>query len=369
MKIAFVPADYLGCGYVRCVQVGFALQERGYSVAFSAHTKSPAFDWADIVVLQRQHLETSLDLLRELKGNGKIVLHDIDDSFHFIPESNPNAQHFNSGRKNTKIFEQICREADALILSTPSLQEFYQRFNPRAYLCYNAIDDKQAEKHVPTITGQPKREGQIRIGYAGSGTHHADFSLVLPSLLRVMNEHPEVRIIFVGADMRAMIPLALRHRAEFTGQTADARDPSPQQLRDKSSLATPRYYDLIAKSDFDIGIAPLESTRFNSDKSYLKAMEMGFLGIPLIASRHTPYRQYQASSDDIVCLLVDGPKEWHKALVSLITSSERRAALAESNLEYVHREHLISKKIEQWDIALQEIVRLKNLQIREKMAV
>jgi glycosyltransferase involved in cell wall biosynthesis len=147
------------------------------------------------------------------------------------------------------------------------------------------------------------------------------------------------------------------------GRTLDGKNAS------RNNLATHKYYDLIRKSDFDIMIAPIESNTFNACKSYLKLEEAGMHCVPIVGSNFGEYRRYQKEAPEPVCVLADGVKEWYRALVSLITSPERRAALATANLAYVRREHLISKKIVQWEHALQDVVRLRGLRKSEILAV
>ena len=397
MKIAIAPCDFNGCGYYRSVMPGHELYRRGHSVAFVDKESASIAMQSDVLIVQRQYTQSALDAIREARSRGVLVLMELDDSFHVLPPHNPNASSFGTGKPFTIMVEKICREVDALIVSTPRLQHEYERFNSNNYLACNAIEDSQLEKYATDITGLPKREGQIRISFAGSDTHRGDFQMIVPALMRILGEYPEVRIVFVGADMRNFFPFAIRHRTEYAGATAngglgtagtamafeggtpdwidvvmdDYRFGRTLDGRNavRTNLSTHKYYDLIRKSDFDIMIAPIESNTFNACKSYLKLEEAGMHCVPIVASNFGEYRRYAQEATEPVCILADGVKEWYHALVSLITSSERRAALATANLAYVRSEHLISKKIVQWEDALQDVVRLRDSRKGEMLAV
>ncbi len=397
MKIALAACDYNGCGYYRVITPGHELYRRGHVVAFVSNEAAETAMTSDVIIIQRQYNQRALDAVRVARSRGVVTIMELDDSFHVVPAHNPNSSSFGTGKPLTVMVEKICREVDALIVSTPRLQEEYRRFNPNIHLACNAIEDAQLEKYATEITGLPKREGQIRISFAGSDTHRGDFQMIVPALIRLLAEYPEVLIVFVGADMRNFFPFAIRHRTEYAGATANGGfagvgtamkieggvpgwiDVFMDDFRfgrtldgknaSRSNLATHKYYDLIRKSDFDIMIAPIESNTFNACKSYLKLEEAGMHCVPIIASNFGEYRRYQKEASEPVCILADGVKEWYRALVSLITSPGRRAALATANLEYVRREHLISKKIVQWENALQDVVRLRDSRKSEMVAV
>jgi len=350
LRICFALGDLHGCGALRCIFPGRALRERGYEVAFITDRRDLHATTCDVLVIQRQtEAEFVVPFIREIQSRGIKVIHEVDDLFSCLPKTNPNASVYYAGSKHTKGMESVTRACDAMIVSTPRLAEEYRHLTPSMNVCLNAIPNDQAEKHSPKeITGAFKCPGEIRIGWAGSATHAGDFSLVENSLLKILEEFPEVKFVFIGADMRGHIPFRLRHRASFLGGTSNARPFTPHEA-ERNDLATHRYYDLIRKADFDIAIAPIESTRFNASKSYLKPMEWGFLGIPSVISNHAEFRRYARESTDQVVLLADDEKQWYRQLKALIESQQLRASLARANLEYVRKEHLMSKRVTKWE--------------------
>lgn len=359
MRISIALGETLGCGWYRAILPGKELERRGHQVTFSHFYNDDMVLNADVVLVQRQSMPASLANIKVLRQHGVPVLHEFDDDIHSIPTSNPSSGSWGTGKPETLTFEAISRICSGMIVSTPQLVEAYKKFNPNISVCYNAIDDTWLAKMRPQeITGELNREGQIRIGYAGSNTHRADLMTIMKPLVKIMREFPQVRIVFIGDNLMTALPHDLWGRVEFAGATAN---PEQRKYEDPYSetLASHDYYRLIQKSDFDIGIAPLESTTFNSGKSYLKVMQNGMLGIPTIASSHTPYRQYQSEANEKVCILAREDREWYTGLKALVTSAALRKQLAESNLRYVEQSHVISKKVVQWEAALERAAAMR----------
>ncbi len=351
MNTVFALGDLAGCGMMRCVIPGKELKRRGHNVTFISNYQHPAVLNCDIFIIQRQTSEAALEWVKRVRDRGSVVLFELDDCLHTLGNANPCSTQYSNGKPEIKRMEKIIRACNGMIVSTQELAQFYAKFSDTIFVCYNAIEDAWLQRMRPAeITGAPKREGQIRIGYAGSSTHRSDFeSIALKPLVKLMNEKPEIRMVFIGDTMKQFFPLHLHPRIGFHGGTAgsntcDARD----ALRE--DLPTHKYYQLINWSAFDIGIAPIERTTFNSGKSYLKKIEYGLLGIPCIASNHTPYRQYaRESQEGPVSILASDDKEWYRGLKRLIEDPELRKTLATNNLAYVERAHVISKKVVQWE--------------------
>jgi len=84
-----------------------------------------------------------------------------------------------------------------------------------------------------------------------------------------------------------------------------------------------------AVAQFDVGIVPLELTRFNEAKSWLKGLEMAALGVPFVAS---PTEQYRALGAGWIA---DKPREWERCLLHLMLTPERRAEVADGGRLWV----------------------------------
>jgi glycosyltransferase involved in cell wall biosynthesis len=107
---------------------------------------------------------------------------------------------------------------------------------------------------------------------------------------------------FIGTDLS---PLT-KHECRFTPWSSDVGD----------------YYKAI---DFDIAISPSEDTVFNRSKTWIRALEMGALGIPIVAQNRLPYSDYVI--DGKTGFLVDTEQEWEDRLNELIHDPEMRAEM------------------------------------------
>src|SRR6185436_14479874 len=84
----------------------------------------------------------------------------------------------------------------------------------------------------------------------------------------------------------------------------------------------PDYYKGI---DFDIAIAPSEDNLFNRSKTWIRALEMAALGIPIVAQNRLPYSDFVI--DGKTGFLVDTEEEWETALNTLIMDADMRAEM------------------------------------------
>lgn len=316
---------------------------------------------ADVFYLQRQSNAAwvnsngtsfnSLDLCSAIKRQGVKIVHEIDDDFWAIPGSNPASKFYSTGKPATKIMEQFSRLADLLIVSTDALAERCAKLNSNIAVCKNAIDDR----HIKDldITGEPKREGQIRIGWAGTATHAQDFATIVKPLSRIMREFPQVRLVFIGVPGQMNIPQDLLSRVELI-------QPSVQDPKQRASnigpygdnLAPVKYYDVLKGADFDIAVAPLEHNTFNKCKSWIKPLEYSLAGVPTVAERFGPYAEYAGCGS---ILTASDERQWYTALRSLVCSAEHRKSLASANLAHLKAHHAMSLGVSQWEAALSRL--------------
>ena len=88
------------------------------------------------------------------------------------------------------------------------------------------------------------------------------------------------------------------------------------------------YYKHI---DFDIAVAPSADNLFNRSKTWLRALEMGALGIPIVAQNRLPYSDYVI--DGKTGFLVDTAAEWETALNTLIMDGSCRSVSSSVSMQ------------------------------------
>jgi len=160
----------------------------------------------------------------------------------------------------------------------------------------------------------------LTIGYMASSSHAADLAMVIPALLRVLDERPEVRVEIFGS---LKVPEALAQKA------CRAHPP----VGDYDS-----FLERLASLPWDIGLAPLRSTDFNLAKTNTKWIEYTAAGIPVICSDHPVYRDVIAAgaaaapaADDrwyeVICAMIDDPEKRHAQLAMAQRLLEREYSL------------------------------------------
>lgn len=235
---------------------------------------------------------------------------------------------------------------DAAITTTEVLAGELQKFVPKVYINRNVasdsmlalseealyrrdvlpeIEDKALRKHYSGIKKywkKRKESDSIVIGYfSGSITHNADFEIVLPALVSVMEEYENVRLLIGGE-------LTLPEELLKFGDRVDTF----------SFCGWQRLTFHIAKCD--INIAPLADSLFNRAKSENKWVEAALLKIPTIASNVGAFADsIEDRKTGILCK--NDTQSWKNALVELISSSERREELGCAAYRYC-RENRIS---------------------------
>lgn len=375
MKIAIIPGAMQGSSYYRGIVPGIALNRYlGHKIAFIDNRNDMRMRDADVIQCQRRVDAETLGTLWALQDQYETpFLHDIDDNFNALPSTNPMAKVLGNGTMNNLISNNYCAKAKVLTVSTPDLAREYANINEQIALLPNAVDDLRLEEHAPKeISGEPKRAGEIRIGWAGSNTHRADLELVIPTLRKLLEEFDNLKVIFFGDDLRTLfvekncgcitttrtgIRPCKKHgrQLEYAGNAANARKFYPSTEYNTEELQSLIYYRKIKEAHFDIGIAPVVENSFNRSKSYLKLIEYGMLGIPSIAQRFGPYLQYvqEAPGEVVPALLASTKHDWYDGLKSLITDATLRRNLAQNNLAYVNHTHVISKRVRLWESAFE----------------
>ncbi|MGQ0833289.1 MAG: glycosyltransferase [Microthrixaceae bacterium] len=156
---------------------------------------------------------------------------------------------------------------------------------------------------------RPRAAGPLRVGYlSGTTTHDDDWRSVAPSVLQVLEAHPDVELwlgghLVIDDVVSATLGTRLRQIPFLEW------DELPEVLR-----------------DLDINLAPLElGSVFNDAKSSIKWLEAALCETPTIASPTEPFRR--AIDDGVTGRVADGPADWEAALTQLLADAGARARM------------------------------------------
>lgn len=247
----------------------------------------------DVVIAQRTCQPAATKLWHTLKGLNVYRVYEIDDNlFSLHRDSNPIGYDFYNRPEIRKNLRDNISAADVVTVSTEPLAEIMSQMNPNVKVCPNAVPDGLLERQIR------RASGKVVIGWGGSSTHAMDFAEVRDSLKQLFRRRDDIEFHVIGADyISRYIPI--RHTPWFPSITD--------------------YYNAV---DYDIGIAPLRPHVFNQSKSYIKALELAALGIPVVASDVGPYRDFVRHGE--TGFLVKQAYEWNKYLHALIDDVEMR---------------------------------------------
>jgi len=170
------------------------------------------------------------------------------------------------------LYKKVIDNCETLICSTPTLSAYANNLGYQTQVIENGFSGENLK--ISQFWRKQKNLGKYinRIGYAsGTGTHDADFSLVIKPLTQWLKRNPDWILTIVGVlDTRKLKSLIPQNQLEI------------RPLVNPINLA----YEL---SRFTVNIIPLEINPFCNAKSPLKWYESAICGVPTIATNNSLY--------------------------------------------------------------------------------
>jgi hypothetical protein len=300
VKVYVFPADLYGCGYYRLIWPAEQLKASGHDVVIvspkqrGSHLKAATNQQgqiidvnyprdADVIVLQRITHSKLIDAIKIMRSRGVAIVIDMDDDLAAINPNNPafRAMHPTMGlsrEHNWKNTQLACEAASWVTVSTPALWRRYAPHERGTVL----------ENRVPESYLKIERTDSDIVGWGGSThSHPNDLQTMGPAIAALVREG--VRFRLVGPGDGAREALGLDREPESTGP------------RDMHTEWMP------ALAELGIGVAPLEDTRFNAGKSWLKPLEYAAVGVVPVMSPRDEYRALNALG---IGLLASKPRQW-----------------------------------------------------------
>lgn len=341
MKINAYPADVGGCGMNRVIWPGEALAAQGADVTVIRADEPIEHQiqavWvdtgdndrrvvdviapdADIVVLQRPLTDTLVAAVRILQARGVLVVIDIDDDFEALNPRNVSFRTVHpklSPRRNWKHLAEACRIADWVVVSTPTLAQVYGSHG-RCTVVPNCVPAYYLDYARPWHDG-------VWVGWSGSTlTHPDDLQVTKGAIRRAMaGTEATFAVVGEGKGVQKALDLAVPPRASGWQEI----DIYPQMM-----------------AEFDVGIVPLEQSRFNEAKSALKLMEFSALGVAAVGS---PTSENLRMAAEGVGLIAHNPRQWQGLVRRLIVDEPFRLEVAARSREAM-RSHTHELRAERW---------------------
>lgn len=302
MRILAVRHDSFGCGNYRITHPMIALQKLGHEVVITQvgehiAVNSGQLAWADAIILQRVEDPGWMDLVRSIPEEYRpAVAYEVDDLTTALDACNPG---YAAHRQAKPRVEGCMVCADALFVTTPRLGAELADLNPRHYVLPNAIDFGVRDWEKT----EPRQTHRLTIGWAGSDHHIGDVDVCSRAVRDVLSRRSEVAFAFCGHP-----DLAREWRKALCPRDSQWIEVPPASFQEYPGRLT----------HFDIGIAPVQPTRFGQCKSALKLLEYGAHGIPYVASFIDPYLRLHEESLEVGGFVAEGKKDWKDALDTLI---------------------------------------------------
>lgn len=332
-----------------------ALSNRGHAVkqmAIGSTVPPELMDWPDTVVFGRAYATAydPIKLMRDYKKLGKRVIYDMDDDFWNVAKDNPSVNVSNAMKDQ---YEGMIKEADACITPSKVLaKKFKKHFKKPIFICPNGID-------YNVYRPRQKQSETLIIGYMGAASHWKDLQIIGPVIEKLAEKYDFFFTIYgiTGEPLEAAIYsyhklLQLNLQPEKNDYFRSALDFHAQLKRVKllhvPFMPPELHPTVLGKCDFDIGLAPLESTEFNSGKSCIKYYEYASTGTVTLASDVLPY------SDEVTYRAKNTFKDWYNKLEKLIIDPEFREKVRQEQSQWVQKNRSIDAIGLDWELAIQK---------------
>lgn len=355
IKILVVPPDRYGVGKFRMLDpfkyIGENHSEDVHvDLVFNLENRDELFDGYDIVIFhsfihQTTHKE-NIDRINWLKSKGVKVIMDIDDMW-FVDQRHPMYHQIKqSGMGEMKI--EMLKLVDYVSTTTPifanTIKERLKVKNVEVFP--NAVNDEEIQFQSNT-----NKSDKVRFGWLGGSSHLHDLELLTNGISTTFNSFKDkVQFVLCGFDLRGNV-------TEVDMKTGEKRERPIEPLEtvwykyekiftDNFKVLSPEYKSFLGTfvqgdyndinepyrrrwtqdvskyalnyNTFDVSLAPLFESVFNTNKSQLKVIEAGFHKKALIASELNPYTLDLISAVDNGVVnnkgnaLLVGPKRNHK---------------------------------------------------------
>lgn len=353
-KIVFLHTENNGCGFWRIWQPARELGKQfpdEYKTVYWPQRNNPPYgkavdkecEDADLIVAMRcdtREQTIALAAIRE-KFQRPFIM-EMDDDFTDIDPLSCASEYW---QKDKEPFAQATWEAsfvDGFQVSTPPLMRTVRRWRGQdipLIVQPNLIDvnlfDKAKSRLMRRIcpVGRKRKDGEIRIGWAGSNTHQADVLGIRSAIQKISKEFPQVTFV-----CRGLHPLLWLNYAGVP----------PAKLEYHKGKDYHKWHNVVADMDCDFVIVPLKSSRFNDAKSNCRFLEFSLMGYAGIYGNSDPYRRSVSEGETGMLCSDNCPEMWYAKMKYLIQNPEARSKMAQAAREFVIEKYSLQKQIGIW---------------------
>jgi len=320
-----------------CTQQGWSLALRSFHDCLHADLSA-----ADVLVVQRAVSARGWRLQRAMRRRGGAVVYDIDD---LLTEIAPHISNHTAMQARQAELRRCLSESDVVSIATARLGNLLAETVALPVM-------QVVPNYSLALDSQPlpaQRPGRLTLLLASS--EYLDTDFIFPALRALQG--PGVQIVVVGPPGAAFEAAGLVVRRE-------PLRPRAEFLSLARSLPNP------------VAVIPLEDSRFAAGKSAIKWFDYAEIGIPTLASRHSPY--LDVIDDGHTGWLVDNDSAaWLRSLQAVIADPAERVRVATAARQVVRERHGLPQSVAAWqrvvELALQQrrSARLEPATLRERL--
>ncbi|PWC55682.1 hypothetical protein TSH7_29425 [Azospirillum sp. TSH7] len=267
------------------------------------------------------------------------IVMDLDDDLLAVPEEKDPDGRYAFARSGILT---LAKAATCVTVSTTTLAERLAPVTNKVVHLPNYISERlwlSPLEEVSDVPEQlaPKSGDEVRILYMGTATHREDLEIIRTPMLRLMEQHSNVRFFVIGGETP---PGDWYEAISVPGNRTNYPDFVP-------------WLRAICQT-MSFGVAPLADTFFNAAKSELKYLDYAVAGLAGLYSDTVSYRQCVIESGGGL-LVPNNTDDWYSALCRMVATPEITLQLCDQARNWVTGHRLLRRSLAEFDQLLLQL--------------
>lgn len=339
VRLLVVAHDSVTSTQIDALPAARSLEQQGrlrFEYVQPTETRPADVARCDAVFLVRAFVPETAPLLEWVEQADAALVCAWDDDFYSLPPGTPLGKYHAQVTVRAAV-DRFLRECSLIATSTSPLSERSRRYNPNVMEAIYGFDTARLPvEPLPADGGEGERP--LKIGFFG---HQWD---IAPPCVR-------------DAVRRVKERFGPRIEFEIISSREVPRDSTDLfAWRSSRVMSWTESLRLLRSRGWDIGLAPLEDTEFNSAKQATKFRDYAWAGLAIVCSRVPAYQR--PIIDGIHGLLVDSTAPaWESAMARLIEDRHLRLCLRRAARDLFVQAHTLDATLCAWYQLLWRIAR------------
>ncbi|RRD40746.1 glycosyltransferase family 1 protein [Leptotrichia sp. OH3620_COT-345] len=275
--------------------------------------------WSDILISVRGSERASLEIMKAALYAKRYTIMFLDDDLINIPLGLESTKYFND-KKLKKYILEILTKSHVLWAVNPKIIEKYASYT---------INKKGILTKVPMKIEIKKtnNESSLKVLYAGSTDHKKTIQKIIKPMIEMFSEEineKKIAFTFIGANP------GIKNTEHY------------EYFHDYDE-----YKRFVKNGNFNIGLAPIETTEFYKSKYYNKFLEYTSIGVLGIYTNSEPYNLIVKNKENGI-LCENKPEVWYKKIKYLLenpTEINRMIKNAQKKISDDFNNEVVSREI------------------------